>query len=171
MTEEVISVLGICLLSAVLATALRKNGPEWAILLSLAVIVAVGAVLSRTLGEIFDLLHELMSAVSLAPNLFKPVVKIAGIAIVSRIGSELCKDAGEGALSATNNGIAWTSAADALSSKVTDSNNAHWTTASVSNGYDLRSETANICILTLDGLHSAVHIILLLLMKQSIPLA
>ena len=69
-----------------------------ALLLALAVCVAVLAALARGLEEVTDFLRELLDWGGLSMELFTPLLKTVAIALVSRTGGALCRDAGEGAM-------------------------------------------------------------------------
>ena len=43
-------------------------------------------------------LEDLLAAVEISSTLFLPLLKTAGIAVVTRIGADLCRDAGESAV-------------------------------------------------------------------------
>ena len=66
----------------------------------LAVCAVVGVLLLRGLAEVLDMLEELAAAGGLPEGLFTPLVKTLGIALVSRLGGEICRDAGQGAMAA-----------------------------------------------------------------------
>jgi len=88
------------LVGAVLAAVLRQRSPEAALLLGLAVCAVVGALLLRGLADVLDMLEDLAAAGGLPPELLAPLVKTLGIALVSRLGTEICRDAGQGAMAA-----------------------------------------------------------------------
>ena len=52
------------------------------------------------LAKVLDMLEELAAAGGLPEGLFTPLVKTLGIALVSRLGGEICRDAGQGAMAA-----------------------------------------------------------------------
>ena len=54
--------------------------------------------LAEPLEEIRDFLTQLADGGQLPAELFAPLVKTVGVALVSRTGSDLCRDAGEGAM-------------------------------------------------------------------------
>ena len=83
----------------------RQRVPVMAMLgftavLGLAVCAVVGVLLLRGLAEVLDMLEELAAAGGLPEGLFTPLVKTLGIALVSRLGGEICRDAGQGAMAA-----------------------------------------------------------------------
>ncbi len=96
--ETVFQIAAVCLLAAVLIALLKKNAPELALLLALAAAVAVLFVLSGALQGISDFLRRLMSAGGISPELFTPLFKTVAIALISRVGADLCRDTGESAL-------------------------------------------------------------------------
>ena len=51
-------------------------------------------------AAVLDMLEELAAAGGLPEGLFTPLVKTLGIALVSRLGGEICRDAGQGAMAA-----------------------------------------------------------------------
>ena len=68
------------------------------LLLALAVCGAGLALLLEPLGALRDFLEEAAGWGDLPLQLFTPLVKTVGIALVSRTGSDLCRDAGESAV-------------------------------------------------------------------------
>ena len=96
--EQVFQVTGLCVVGALLALVLKKGRPELALLLALAAVAAVLLVLAEALGELLDFLREVGAASGLSEDLFIPLYKTAGIALVVKAGGSLCRDAGESAL-------------------------------------------------------------------------
>lgn len=96
--EQVFQVTGLCLVGALLALVLKKGSPELALLLALAAVAAVLLALMGALGELLDFLREIGAASGLSEDLFIPLYKTVGIALVVKVGGSLCQDAGESAL-------------------------------------------------------------------------
>lgn len=94
--ETVVQIAAVCLAAAILGAVLRQHSPETAAVLGLAVCAVVGVLLLRGLAEVLDMLEELAAAGGLPEGLFTPLVKTLGIALVSRLGGEICRDAGQG---------------------------------------------------------------------------
>ena len=71
---------------------------------ALALPLAAGAlILGQVLGAasaVRALLDELGERAGLSPAVLDPVIKTVGIAILTRISAEVCRDAGEGAMAA-----------------------------------------------------------------------
>lgn len=96
--EQVTTMAAVCLLSSVLAVLLKKSNPEMALLLTGAAAFMGLILLSRSVEEITAFLREMVTMGGLLPELFAPLLKTAAIALISRISSDLCRDAGENAM-------------------------------------------------------------------------
>ena len=96
--DIVIRIAAVCMVAAVLAVLVKKNSPEMGLLLAAAVCVAVLTMLSGTLGDIRAFLRQMMDMGGISPELFGPLIKTLGIAIISRVGSDVCRDAGQNAM-------------------------------------------------------------------------
>ncbi len=85
----------------VLTLLIKRTNPEFSTILSLAicgVIMLMGLTLYSSVAEVLEL-AALNSALSSAYTV--PVLKCVGIGITARLGSELCKDAGQSAVAST----------------------------------------------------------------------
>ncbi len=91
-------IVAVCLVGALLAVLLKKTSPDMALLLALAVCLGVLAALTKGLEEVVAFLRELLEWGGLSAELFVPLLKTVGIALISRTGGALCRDAGEGAM-------------------------------------------------------------------------
>lgn len=96
--ETVLRVTALCLTGALLAALLHRSGGEMALLLSLAVCGVAAMVLMEPLEELRDFWEDAAAWGELPVELFTPLIKTVGIALLSRTGSDLCRDAGEGAI-------------------------------------------------------------------------
>ena len=93
---ELGKIVAICLVGILLALLLQKNNPELAILLALA--VCAGALVFG-LGHMKRVLAMLeQMAGGLSSDLLQPLMKTVGIALISRTGAELCRDANQKAI-------------------------------------------------------------------------
>lgn len=91
-------IVAVCLVGALLAVLLKKTSPDMALLLALAVCLGVLAALTKGLEEVVTFLRVLLEWGGLSAELFVPLLKTVGIALISRTGGALCRDAGEGAM-------------------------------------------------------------------------
>ena len=94
----IIKVAAAAIAAAVCAAVVRKQAPE----LGLALTICAGAVIllycSGALTAAMELMDKLVEAGGLSGQVVEPVVKTAGIAIVTRLAADFCRDAKEGGL-------------------------------------------------------------------------
>ena len=98
--ETVFRIVVLCLTAALLALVVKRANGELAMLLSLAAVTAVLLSLASALEEAVRFLRTLGQQSGLPQELFLPLYKTVGIALVVKAGGELCRDAGESALAA-----------------------------------------------------------------------
>lgn len=84
--------------AALCAVVVKKQAPEIALVMALAAGTALLLSCVEGLSSILELVGDLGDAGGLSAAAVKPVVKVAGIAIVTRIAGELCRDAKESGL-------------------------------------------------------------------------
>ena len=96
--SEIIKVAAAAVAAAVCAVVVRRQAPE----LGLALTVCAGAVVllscSGALSAAMELMDKLTEAGGLSGQVVEPVIKTAGIAIVTRLAADFCRDAKEGGL-------------------------------------------------------------------------
>ena len=98
MMDLVIRITVLCVVGALLALILKRGTPEQALLLTLAAVVLVLLLLGDPVGELTGFLRKLAEESGVASELFVPIYKTIGIALVVKAGGGLCRDAGESAL-------------------------------------------------------------------------
>ena len=96
--ETVAQVTALCVVGALLALVLKKGSPEMGLLLTLGTAVVVLLFLAGTMEELVSFLAELGTRSGISSDLFIPLYKTVGIALVVKVGGNLCRDAGESAL-------------------------------------------------------------------------
>ncbi|MDD3346328.1 SpoIIIAC/SpoIIIAD family protein [Oscillibacter sp.] len=97
---EIFQVTALCVTGALLALVVKRGSPESALLLTLASAVLVLLFLLKDLESLLSFLTELAERSGVPMELFVPLYKTVGIALVVRLGGSLCRDAGETALGA-----------------------------------------------------------------------
>lgn len=96
--EQVLQTAVLCVAAAILALTVRRGSPETALLLTVAAAAVTALWVLDGLSEVLSFLQEMASRSGVPAELFLPLYKTAGIALVVRVGSSLCRDAGESAL-------------------------------------------------------------------------
>lgn len=98
--ESVVRLAAAAVAAALCAVVVKQHAREVGAVLALA---AVALLLGAALGaieEVRALADELGELIGLSPAVLAPVLKTVGIAILTRIAAELCRDAGEGGIAA-----------------------------------------------------------------------
>lgn len=91
---------GLVLLALVLTTVLKKDAPAIAILLSLVAGVLILLRAFEMADGVLANLTGLLEQGGIAQELYLPVLKCVGVAVVVRVMGALCRDNGQGALAA-----------------------------------------------------------------------
>ena len=94
------AVCGVLLLALVLSLVLKKDAPVIAFLLTLTAGVLILLYAFGMVGSTAQRLAALLAQGGVTDSLYLPVLRAVGIAVVVRIMSALCKDAGQSALAA-----------------------------------------------------------------------
>ena len=98
--EDIIGVCAFALVASVLALFLKQSKmPVAALLLSLAAGIVVLLMLLPRLQSIFQVLRELAEKTDINYAYLGVIFKLLGIAYICEFAAQLCRDAGEGALS------------------------------------------------------------------------
>lgn len=86
------------LLATATALLLRRSNPELALPLAAAVCAFALALTAELLRPLRELLEELETLSGLSSAYFLPVLKCVAIGIAARLGADLCRDGGQGAM-------------------------------------------------------------------------
>ena len=92
--EVLLRVLAAALLGVLAVNVLKKNEPAFAVLLMLALLAAMALPLCSFAGELRDFFSELSALTELNRDYLLPVIKCTLIAVVARLGADLCRDSG-----------------------------------------------------------------------------
>ena len=98
--EYIMKIAGIGIAASVVALLIKKDSPASALMISLGVTLAVLAFGLSVFADIKKLLDQLTGLSGLSPAVISPLLKATGIAIVSKIGREVCLDAEQKAAAA-----------------------------------------------------------------------
>ena len=85
--------LALCVLGAVFALLLREEKQVLAIFVILALTMAAIPLLWEALAEVFSFFQRLITLSNLSEKVFSPMLKVVGIAAVTKVGTSLCKEA------------------------------------------------------------------------------
>ena len=97
---DMVKIAAIAVAAALCAVVVKKNVAELGMVLALC---AGAIILSCSLGAlegVKELMDTLADTAGLSPAVLAPVVKTVGIAVLTRVSTELCRDAKEGGIAA-----------------------------------------------------------------------
>lgn len=100
MMGQVIKVAALALLGTVCAVLLKKATPEIGLVLALLTGVCILFQAASGLEGIIVQIKTLAALAQLENNVVEPVMKTVGIAVVTKVTSELCRGAGESGIAA-----------------------------------------------------------------------
>ena len=98
--EQIVQITALCVTGAFLALVMRRSVPEFALLIAIGCIGVGFLFLAGPLEDLLAFLEELGERSGISLQLFTPLYKTVGIAVVVKLGGELCRDAGETAIAA-----------------------------------------------------------------------
>lgn len=96
--SDIVKVAAAAIAAAVCTVVVRKQAPELGLVLGIGTGAVILLYCSGALQAVMELMDKLMEAGGPSPQVVGPVVKTAGVAIVTRLSSDFCRDAGEGGL-------------------------------------------------------------------------
>ncbi|MCL2618074.1 MAG: stage III sporulation protein AD [Defluviitaleaceae bacterium] len=97
---EIVRIVAAGLVSAVLAIAIRKDAPQFALVLSLAASALIFFMALPMLAEKMFVLLDLARFVQADMAYVSVIFRIIGIAYIAEFGAQVCSDAGENAIAA-----------------------------------------------------------------------
>lgn len=94
----VVKIAAAAVTAALCAVVVRRQSPEIALALGVGACALIVLSCSGALESAVELADKLAQAGGLSAQVVEPVMKTAGIAIVTRLAADFCKDAKEGGL-------------------------------------------------------------------------
>ncbi|NLP17779.1 MAG: stage III sporulation protein AD [Firmicutes bacterium] len=95
---DLMPIVGIGIVVTILALLLREQRPELALLLSLAAGVLIFFLILDRITVVFNLLEQLAFRADMDLFYLNTVLRIVALAYITQFGSQICRDAGEGAV-------------------------------------------------------------------------
>lgn len=93
-----IQIAAVCVLCAVLAALLKGSRRELALLLTVGVCCGVLLFALKRFSAVVTVMRQLAGEGGLSKDLLEPMLKTVAISIITRLGTSLCRDAGEEAM-------------------------------------------------------------------------
>lgn len=96
--EMAVKIAAMAMVTAVLCVLLRENGRVQAVLLSLAVCVGILVIGVQAISPIWSVLEQMQRLSGLEHEITAPLLKVAGIGLLTQAAAGVCTDVGESAL-------------------------------------------------------------------------
>lgn len=98
--ESVVKIAAVAIIAALCAVVIKKQIPEMGLVLGILAGALILSFSMPALKSIKELMETLADAAGLSPAVLTPVVKTVGIAILTKLTAEVCRDAKEGGIAA-----------------------------------------------------------------------
>lgn len=96
--ESVVKIAVIAVAGALCVVVVKKQAPEIGLVLGLLAGVAILFLVMPSLRSIKELMEQLAETASISPAVLTPVIKTVGIAIITKLAAEICRDVKEGGI-------------------------------------------------------------------------
>lgn len=109
--ELIIKAAAIAVVGAVLSLVMKKTSPEMALVLAVSLAMLVIYIAVDAMKSLTDFVETLSDTANLSPAILTVVLKTVGIAILTKLSADICRDAGQ---SSVASGLELTGAAASL---------------------------------------------------------
>ena len=93
-----IKVMAIAVTGSVLVLVIKKNSPEMALLLTISLAAFALFLVTGVISGILDFVRRLAVSANVSPAVIAVVLKTVGIAIITRLSADVCRDAGQSSI-------------------------------------------------------------------------
>lgn len=98
--ESIVEIAVLAVVAALCAVIVKKQVPELGMVIGLAAGVLILTPSVAAVKRAKELMESLADVAGLSPVVLTPVIKTVGIAIVTKLAAEICRDAKEGGIAA-----------------------------------------------------------------------
>lgn len=84
----------ICLISAILASSIKKENPAMALLIAVASGCLALYFVLDVVGNITEFLEDVVSSAGVSTAVLSVLIRSLGVAIMAKLASDICKDSG-----------------------------------------------------------------------------
>ena len=96
--EMLIKVMAAAIAGSVIGLVLKKNSPEMSLLLTISLAVFTLYLAFEVITGIVDFIKSLSDTAGISPAVLGVVLKTVGISVVTKLSSDICRDAGQASL-------------------------------------------------------------------------
>lgn len=95
---EIAQIVGIGLIGTILSVILKKQSPEFSLMVSIVTGVIIFIFVCSKLGQVIFILKQMADEAGVNTAYLGIVLKIIGISYIAQFGVQLCTDAGESSI-------------------------------------------------------------------------
>lgn len=96
--EIIVKVIIIGIISSILCLVIGKGAPELALCLAICTTVVLAIYAVGVLSGVIDFIEEIVEAAGLNWAIVSPILKVAGIGILTKLAGDVCSDSGQSAV-------------------------------------------------------------------------
>jgi stage III sporulation protein AD len=90
-----IKIAAVAVVGSVLGLVIKKNSPEMALMLTISLALVALYLAFDTIKSVTDFIASLADAAQISPAVLTVVLKAVGISVVTKLSSDVCRDAGQ----------------------------------------------------------------------------
>lgn len=95
---EILQIAIIAITASILAVTLKNERPEMSMLISVVAGIMIFFVSSTYLRSVLNVINEITEKINVDLSFIEIILKIVSISYICEFSSQICKDAGEGAI-------------------------------------------------------------------------
>ena len=95
---DIIKMIGIGLTGAIAALIVKQSRPEIAVVISIATSALLFLMIAGQLTYLFEVIHTITDRLGIDTQYVVTIIRIIGIAYLTQLGADLCRDAGQTAI-------------------------------------------------------------------------
>lgn len=96
---DIYQVVAAGIIATVLSLTIKKDKPMFALLISIAASILIFIMILPNISAVLDILKDMAGTIDTSIPYAAVLVKIIGVAYIAELGSQICADAGESAIS------------------------------------------------------------------------
>lgn len=96
--DTITQAVALAVIGVLCAAVVKKQSPDVALVLTICAVTLILAMSMTVFRPIRELMDVLADRAGLSAAVLSPVIKTVGVALLTRVTAELCRDAGEGGI-------------------------------------------------------------------------
>ena len=99
--DILVKLLAVAVTGSVLGLVIKKNSPEMALMLTVALAIFTVVLSAQIISEILAFVKSVSEAAGISASVLAIVLKTVGVAIVTKISADICRDAGQASVASS----------------------------------------------------------------------